>query len=89
MKYYKSKIASPLLSSANKPTHMKRIIILAMTIFISNIVWSQSKNFIDQPYIETKARVDSLVTPDRIYLSILINEEDSKGKISGTAGGKH
>ncbi len=82
MKYFRSIVASLLLWSPDKPTHMKRIIILALTLFISNIVWSQTKNFIDQPYIETKARVDSLVTPDRIYLSILINEEDTKGKIS-------
>ena len=61
---------------------MKRIIILTLTILISNTIWSQTKNFIDQPYIETKAKVDTLVTPDRIYLSILINEQDSKGKIS-------
>jgi len=61
---------------------MKRIMILTLTIFISNIVYSQTKNFIDQPYIETKAKVDTLVTPDRIYVSILINEEDTKGKIS-------
>lgn len=61
---------------------MKRIMILALTIFISNIVYSQTKNFIDQPYIETKSRVDTLVTPDRIFLSIFINEEDTKGKIS-------
>ena len=56
--------------------------ILSLTIFISNIVYSQTKNFIDQPYIETKSRVDTLVTPDRIFLSIFINEEDTKGKIS-------
>lgn len=44
--------------------------------------YSQTKNFIDQPYLETSASVDSLVTPDRIYLSIKLLEEDSKGKIS-------
>ena len=60
---------------------MKKIIILTLTILISNTIWSQTKDFIDQPYIETKAKVDTLVTPDRIYLSILINERDSKGKI--------
>lgn len=43
---------------------------------------SQTKNFIDQPYIEVSAKVDTLVIPDRIYLSILITEKDTKGKIS-------
>lgn len=44
--------------------------------------FSQTKNFIDQPYIETRAKVDTLVTPDRIYLNIIITEKDTKGKIS-------
>lgn len=44
--------------------------------------YGQNKNFIDQPYLETTARVDTLVTPDRIYLSIRITEADTKGKIS-------
>ncbi|WP_276497447.1 SIMPL domain-containing protein [Pontibacter litorisediminis] len=44
--------------------------------------FGQTKNFIDQPFIETAASVDTLVTPDEIYLSILINEKDTKGKIS-------
>jgi hypothetical protein len=45
-------------------------------------VFSQTKNFIDQPYIETQSKVDTLVSPDKIYLNILISEKDSKGKIS-------
>ena len=44
--------------------------------------YGQNKNFIDQPYLETTARVDTLVMPDRIYLSILITEADTKGKTS-------
>ena len=43
---------------------------------------SQTKNFLDVPYLETSARVDTLVTPDKIYLSITIKEKDSKGKKS-------
>jgi uncharacterized protein len=43
---------------------------------------SQTKNFIDFPYIETSAQIDTLVTPDLIYLNILIAEKDTKGKIS-------
>ncbi|MDA1122574.1 MAG: SIMPL domain-containing protein [Bacteroidetes bacterium] len=44
--------------------------------------WTQSKNFIDQPFVETSALVDTLITPDRIYLNIVILEKDTKGKIS-------
>jgi uncharacterized protein len=34
------------------------------------------------PYLETSAKVDTMVTPDRIYISILIAEKDTKGKVS-------
>lgn len=58
-----------------------------LTIFILLVAFSfnasaQTKNFIDQPYLETRAKVDTLVTPDKIYLTIVITEKDTKGKIS-------
>lgn len=43
---------------------------------------AQSKNFIDQPYLETTAQVDTLVIPDRIYLSIYLSESDTKDRKS-------
>jgi len=43
---------------------------------------AQTKNFLDVPYLETSAKVDTLVTPDKIYLSITIREKDSKGRTS-------
>ena len=61
---------------------MKKFVIAFSILIISVCSYSQTKNFIDQPYLETTARVDTLVTPDRIYLSILITEKDTKGKIS-------
>jgi len=42
----------------------------------------QTKNFIDQPYLETTAKVDTLIKPDIIYLGILIREKDERNKIS-------
>lgn len=56
-----------------------------LTIFLSCVffaAFSQNKNFIDQPYLETNAKVDTLVVPDRIYLSIVIAEKDTKDKVS-------
>ena len=44
--------------------------------------FAQSKNFIDQSYLETNASADTLVVPDRIYLSILIRESDTKDRKS-------
>ena len=61
---------------------MKNSTIFLFLIFIFSNSFSQSKNFIDQPYIETEAQVDSLVVPDRIYMTITLNEADSKNKKS-------
>ncbi len=62
---------------------MKRIV-LTTGILIAVIVqvFSQTKNFIDQPYIETTAKVDTMVVPDRIYINIIIREKDTKGNTS-------
>jgi len=57
-------------------------ILITLLLITSLTSYGQSKNFIDQPYLETTARVDTLVIPDRIYLSILITEADTKGKTS-------
>ncbi len=61
---------------------MKKLVIFVFCILSSLSAISQTKNFIDQPYLETRASVDTLVSPDRIYMSILISEKDTKGKIS-------
>jgi hypothetical protein len=56
---------------------------LVLLFAISSVIgYSQSKNFIDQPYLETTAKVDSLVKPDRIYLSILIQEKEDRDRTS-------
>ena len=34
------------------------------------------------PSVETTAMVDTLVTPDRIYMNIRLDEKDTKGKVS-------
>ena len=41
-----------------------------------------SKNFIDQNYIEVTGKAEMEIVPDEIYLKILINEADNKGKES-------
>ncbi|WP_170866193.1 SIMPL domain-containing protein [Pontibacter flavimaris] len=62
---------------------MNKICFIIIYAMLQSIVsFGQTKNFIDQPFIETAASVDTLVTPDEIYLNILINEKDTKGKIS-------
>ena len=53
-----------------------------IALCIASFVFSQTKNFIDQPYLETSAEADTLVIPDRIYLKITISENDTKNKKS-------
>lgn len=60
---------------------MRKFTLIISLSFLSSLTFAQ-KNFIDQPYIETSAKVDTLVVPDRIYISILLNEADSKNKKS-------
>jgi len=60
---------------------MKKIILLAI-ILTSITTFSQEKNFIDQPYMEVQGKADTLVTPNRIYIDVLVSEKDTKGKKS-------
>lgn len=63
---------------------MKKILIAGLLLFSAfTAVNAQTgeKNFIDKPYIEVTGRAETEVTPDQIYMSITINEKDSKGKI--------
>src|SRR5690554_5844341 len=61
--------------------NMTKNFIILITILLSNFVFAQ-KNFIDTPYLETSAKADTLVTPDKIYISITLKESDSKNKQS-------
>ena len=61
---------------------MKKNIITTLCIATTLMGFTQSKNFIDQPYLETTAKADSLVEPDRIYLSILIQEKEDRDRTS-------
>jgi uncharacterized protein YggE len=60
---------------------MNRNILTFILLTLTSLINAQ-KNFIDQPFIETMAKSDTLVVPDRIYLSINLNEADSKNKKS-------
>ena len=60
---------------------MKYILSILISVFAANS-FSQmgQKNFIDQNYIEVTGKAEKEVTPDQIYLKIVVNEADSKGK---------
>ncbi|MER3319196.1 MAG: SIMPL domain-containing protein [Allomuricauda sp.] len=61
---------------------MKKTIISIVTLLFATTIFGQTKNFLDTPYLETQARVDTMVTPDKIYLNIIIQEKDTKGRVS-------
>lgn len=61
---------------------MKTKSLFLLFAFFALQTYAQTKNFIDRPYLETTAVVDTLVVPDRIHFSILITEADTRGKIS-------
>lgn len=60
---------------------MNKSFLILFFALMQHFIYGQ-KNFLDQPYLETSAYADTLVTPNRIYLSININEADSKNKKS-------
>lgn len=58
----------------------KALAILA--ILLSSAAFGQQgeKNFIDQNYIEVTGKSEMEVTPDKIYIKIIVSEKDIKGK---------
>ncbi|NRA91080.1 MAG: hypothetical protein HRU26_00075, partial [Psychroserpens sp.] len=61
---------------------MKNIRMTALFCLLVTICQSQTKNFIDQPYLETQVEIDTLVTPDKIHMTIILNEADNRNKKS-------
>lgn len=59
---------------------MKQLFISAV-LLVSFTGSAQERNFIDQPYLEVSGSADSMVTPDEIYIKILITEKSTKDKI--------
>lgn len=61
-----------------------RLYTLITFLLISGITFAQNgtKNFIDQPYIEVTGESEMEITPDKIYVRIILDESDKKGRIS-------
>ena len=55
-----------------------------LTIFIFLVIsttsFSQTKNFIDQNFIEVTGKAEMEIAPNEIYLQIILNEKDYRGK---------
>lgn len=61
---------------------MKQLTTMAFMLASCLFAHSQTKNFIDQPYIEVNGSADTLVTPNEIYIRIFLSEKDTKDRIS-------
>lgn len=61
-----------------------RNLLIGLLVLISTGISAQSgdKNFIDQNYIEVIGKSEMEISPDLIYLKVLLNEKDTKNKIS-------
>ena len=58
---------------------MKKMIVIVMTVLSINC-FAQTKNFIDQNYIEVTGKAEMEIVPNEIYLKIILNEKNFKGK---------
>ena len=61
---------------------MKKLIFASFLCLITLGLSAQMKTFLDVPYIDVFGSADTLVTPNEIYISIVIAEADVKNKIS-------
>lgn len=60
---------------------MKKITLVLTISLMSWTMAAQEKNFLDIPYIEVSGSADTLVTPNEIFIKIVITEADVKNKI--------
>lgn len=60
---------------------MKKLILMAAVVLLAIPAMAQSEEAFPS-YIQVNGRAEKEITPDEFYLSVVINERDSKGKIS-------
>jgi uncharacterized protein len=60
---------------------MKHLILITI-LSIGLNSYSQTKNFIDMPYIEGSGVADTFLIPNEIYIKIIISEKDTRDRIS-------
>ncbi|MGC6432483.1 MAG: SIMPL domain-containing protein [Jejuia sp.] len=61
-----------------------RLVLFFLLSISSLAIFAQNgtKNFIDQPYIEVTGTVETEIIPNEIFLKIILNENDKKGRLS-------
>ena len=61
---------------------MKRIILMAAVALMALPVAAQTVGEAFPSYIQVNGRAEKEIAPDEFYLSVVIDERDSKGKLS-------
>lgn len=61
---------------------MKKTITLLALMFTAAASMGQTKSFLDMPYVEVTGFADTLVTPNEIFIRIILSESDVKNKVS-------
>jgi uncharacterized protein YggE len=61
---------------------MNKLLLSAVLSSFVFIGYAQTKNYIDQPNLEIAMSADSLVVPDRIFLSIHLSEFELKDRVT-------
>ncbi|MEN2400670.1 SIMPL domain-containing protein [Flavobacterium sp. MC2016-06] len=59
-----------------------KILLFILFLFITLNGFSQEKNQTDKPYIDVSGQADTLVMPNKIWITVLLAERDFKGKKS-------
>lgn len=60
---------------------MKSLTLSAFAFWLVLFASAQTKNFIDQPYIEVSGNADTLITPNEIYIRIVLSEKDTRDRV--------
>ena len=60
----------------------KIFFVFILSAVLQTYGYCQNKNFIDQPYIEINGYADSMITPNEIYIRIILSERDSRDRVS-------
>lgn len=58
------------------------ILVFAFLSLLAFPAFSQTKNFIDLPYISVNGNADTAITPNEIFIKIILSEKDTRDKIS-------
>ena len=73
-------LAAMISRQPSKRKTMKRLILVLLVIPFLTYGQTGDKNFIDQNYIEVTGSSEMEISPDLIYIKVLINEKDNKNK---------